>query len=322
MNELMAKCMERAQALTRAYSEKYYAATDAICGGGTPPPPPNISMPQYAPSAREGILADVESLPARKIIEAAARAGTKGTTSIGGQEISYDFTGVGDLQQQAIGLEAQRRSADAIAAMGLDIQRRYGKQYNLEQLARIKEADPVGFEMRQELGRTTLEQLAKGSELTEAQAKQAEESVRGAQAARGNVLGPANIAQEALAKFDMGQRMLLQRQHAAQAYVMGQPITAQYGMMGGAQQGAAMFAPQQMQQGLAQNPNAMAMGTQFATQNYGTQMQGAMSAYNTQVSNTSNPWMEALGMVTGVVAQGAGGWAMGRAMRPPAPTKV
>ena len=73
---------------------------------------------------------------------------------------------------------------------------------------------------------------------------------------------------------------------------------------------------------VAQNPNAMAMGTQFATQNYGTQMQGAMSAYNTQVSNTSNPWMEALGMVTGVVAQGAGGWAMGRAMRPPAPTKV
>ena len=317
MNDMMAHCMKQARTITAAYRNRYWAATDATNKGTPPPPPP---APDYSGAAREGILTDIEALPARKIIEAAARAGTRGMVDIGGKQVNFDFTGVGDLQQQEIDLEAQRRSADAIAAMGLDIQRRYGKEYNLEQIARIKEADPVGYEMRQELARTTLEQLAKGSELTEAQAKQAEESVRGAQAARGNVLGPANIAQEALAKFDMGQRLLTQRMHAAQSYVMGQPLTAQYGTISGAQQGAAMFAPQQMRQGIAQNPNAMQMGAQFVAQNYGTQVQG----YQAQLANTTNPWMEGLGMIAGISGQALGGYmqgkAMGTALRPPAPT--
>lgn len=304
MNDLMKQCERAAQSIVAAYGERFWAARDAV-NKGTPPP-----APDYAEANREGIETDIKTLPARKIIESLAKSGGKGRVKIGDEYIDVDFTGFGDLDQLGIDLEAMRTSADAIAAMNLDIQQRYGEQMNLEQLKRIKEADPVGYELRQKLAETTLEELSAGRELGEGAARQVEQSVRGAQAARGNVYGAANIGQEALAKFDAGQRLLTQRMSQAQAYALGTPITAQYGAISGAQQGAANFAPMQLQQGIAQNPNAGAQAAQFASSNYSTYVQG--------LQNQSNPWMEGLGMVAGVAAQGVGGhfagMAMGKAM--------
>ena len=309
MNKLMDQCMEAAKRITAAHKERYWAAADATCKG-TPPPAP--AAPDYAAATREGVVVDIESLPARKIIEAAAKAGTAGTTSVGGKQISYDFSGVGALDQQKIELEGMRASADAIAAMSLDIQQRYGGDMNIEQLKRIKEADPVGWEVRQQLAQTTLEELSAGRELGAAAAHQVEQSVRGAQAARGNVYGAANIGQEALAKFDAGQRLLTQRMSQAQAYALGTPITAQYGAISGAQQGAAQFAPMQLNPGIGLNQNAGAQGAQFAMGSYQQQSQN----YATQLANTSNPWMEGLGMLAGVGAQAAGGYFGGLGSRP------
>jgi len=300
-NKLMDQCMEAAKQITAAYKDRFWAAADAV-NKGTPPPAP--AAPDYAAANREGAIADIETLPARKIIEAAAKAGTAGTTSIGGKQIAYDFTNVGDLDQQKIELDGMRASADAIAAMSLDIQQRYGGDMNIEQLKRIKEADPVGWEVRQQLAQTTLEELSAGRELGAGAGKQVEQSVRGAQAARGNVYGAANIGQEALAKFDAGQRLLTQRMSQAQAYALGTPITAQYGAISGAQQGAANFAPMQLQQGIGQNANAGGQAAQFAMGSYQQQSQN----YATSVANTSNPWMEGLGMLAGVGAQAAGGY--------------
>ena len=300
MNDLMKQCERAAQSIVAAYGARVWAARDAVTKG-TPPP-----APAYAAAHREGIATDIKTLPARKIIESLAKSGGKGRVKIGDEYIDVDFTGFGDLDQLGIDLEAMRTSADAIAAMNLDIQQRYGEQMNLEQLKRIKEADPVGYELRQKLAETTLEELSAGRELGEGAARQVEQSGRGAQAARGNVYGAANIGQEALAKFDAGQRLLTQRMSQAQAYALGTPITAQYGAISGAQQGAANFAPMQLQQGIAQNPNAGAQAAQFASSNYSTYVQG--------LQNQSNPWMEGLGMVAGVAAQGVGGHCAGMAM--------
>ena len=300
MNDLMKQCERAAQSIVAAYGERFWAARDAV-NKGTPPPPPD-----YAAANREGIETDIKTLPARKIIESLAKSGGKGRVKVGDEFIDVDFTGFGDIDQLGIDLEAMRTSADAIAAMNLDIQQRYGEQMNLEQLKRIKEADPVGYELRQKLAQTTLEELSAGRELGEDASRQVEQSVRGAQSARGNVYGSANIGQEALAKFDAGQRLLTQRMSQAQAYALGTPITAQYGAISGAQQGAANFAPMQLQQGIAQNPNAGAQAAQFASSNYSTYVQG--------LQNQTNPWMEGLGMLTGVAAQAAGGHFAGRAM--------
>ena len=297
MNDLIKQCERAAQSIVAAYGERFWAARDAV-NKGTPPP-----APDYAEANREGIETDIKTLPARKIIESLAKSGGKGRVKVGDEFIDVDFTGFGDIDQLGIDLEAMRTSADAIAAMNLDIQQRYGEQMNLEQLKRIKEADPVGYELRQKLAQTTLEELSAGRELGEDASRQVEQSVRGAQSARGNVYGSANIGQEALAKFDAGQRLLTQRMSQAQAYALGTPITAQYGAISGAQQGAANFAPMQLQQGIAQNPNAGAQAAQFASSNYSTYVQG--------LQNQTNPWMEGLGMLTGVAAQGVGGWAAG-----------
>jgi len=299
MNDLMKQCEKAAQGIVAAYRQRFWAASDAV-NKGTPPPPPD-----YAAANREGIETDIKTLPARKIIESLAKSGGKGQVKVGDELIDVDFSGYGDLDQQKIDLEAMTTSADAIAAMNLDIQQRYGEDMNLEQLKRIKEADPVGWELRQKLAQTTLDELSAGRELGDAASRQVEQSVRGAQASRGNVYGAANIGQEALAKFDAGQRLLTQRMSQAQAYALGTPITAQYGAISGAQQGAANFAPMQLQQGMAQNPNAGGQAAQFASSNYSTYVQG--------MANQSNPWMEGLGMVAGVAAQGVGGHYAGAA---------
>ena len=97
-------CLELAKQITESYRKRFWAAADAICKGT--PPPPNI--PDYAASTKAGILADVTTLPARKQIEAASRAGTKGSATIGDEVVDFDFTGIGDLDQQVTLLEGQK----------------------------------------------------------------------------------------------------------------------------------------------------------------------------------------------------------------------
>tara|TARA_R110000824_G_scaffold77233_6_gene195397 strand:- start:3255 stop:4430 length:1176 start_codon:yes stop_codon:yes gene_type:complete len=79
-----------------------------------------------------------------------------------------------------------------------------------------------------------------------------------------------------------------------QGYAFGQPLSAQFGMMQGAQRGATPYAPLTPQAGMGMGQmygqNAQLMGS-----NYGTQA----SLYSSQLANTSNPWMQGLGFVGG-----------------------
>ena len=285
-------CIELAKQITQSYSDRFWGARDAV-NKGTPAPPPT---PDYAASTRAGILADVTTLPARKQIEAAAKAGTAGSVNIGGENVSFDFTGIGDLDQQVTLLEGQRRSADTMAQVALDIQKKYGADFLDESLKRIEQSDPTGTKVRKRLAEITLAELEKGTQLSDEEVRFAEQSFRRSATARGaSMIGTAPAIQETLAQYNMGRQLLGERMNMARSY-MGMPQTAQFGQVAGAQQGAAPFMAQQLQQGIGQNPNAMAAGAGFATNVFGTQA----SIYGTQMQHHSDPMETVLGGLASV----------------------
>ena len=298
-------CLELAKQITESYRKRFWAAADAICKGT--PPPPNI--PDYAASTKAGILADVTTLPARKQIEAASRAGTKGSATIGDEVVDFDFTGIGDLDQQVTLLEGQKRSADTMAQVALDIQKKYGADFLDESLKRIEQSDPTGTKVRKRLAEITLAELEKGTQLSDEEVRFAEQAFRRSATARGaSMLGTAPAIQETLAQYNMGRQLLGQRMNMARSY-MGMPQTGQLGQVAGAQQGAAPFMAQQLQAGIGQNPNAMAAGAGFATNVYSTQA----SIYGTQMTQRTDPMGTVLGGLAGV-ATGALAGPMGALM--------
>jgi len=293
------QCLNIAKKITESYRNKWWAAADAV-NKGTPPPP---ATPNYAEANREGIIADVESLPARKAIEAAAKMGGHGQVTIGDRTIDYDFRGISDLDQQVGNLEGFSRSADTMAQTALDIQKKYGAQFADEALKRIEESDPTGFKVRKRLAEMTLAELEKGTQLSDEEVRVAEQTFRRSATARGgSMLGTAPAMQETLSQYNMGRRLLGDRMNMARAY-MGMPQTAQFGQVSGAQQGAAPLMGQQLQQGMGVNPNAGALGTGFASNIYSTQA----SIYGTQMANQSDPFGAVLGGVAKIGMTGLAG---------------
>lgn len=299
------QCLEIAKRITKSYGDRWWAARGAL-NKGTPPPPP---VPDYSKSTREAILTDIETIPARKAIESAARFGTSGSVTIDGRTVDYDFTGIGDLDQQVMELEAQKRSADTMAQTALDIQKKYGSEFMDQALQRIEQSDPVGFKVRKRLAEITLSELEKGTQLSDDEVRFAEQAFRRSNAARGGAaLGTSSAIQETLAQYNMGRQLLGERMNMARA-LTGMPQTAQLGQVAGAQAGAAPFMAQQLQRGIGVNPNAAALGAQFATNVYGTQSQ----IYQAQLSQRSDPWGMVLGGLTNIgmtAATGAIGGAL------------
>ena len=293
------QCLKLAKEITQAYRNHWWAAQDAVCKGTPPPPPP----PNYAEATREGVLVEIETLPARKTIEAAAKFGHKGSLQIGGKTVNYDFEGISDLDQQVVNLESQKRSATTMAQIALDIQKQFGTEFMDESLKRIEESDPVGFKVRKRLAETTLAELEKGTSMSDDEIRFAQQSFRRASGARGGAqLGTAPSMDEAFQQYGMGRRLLGERMNMARSYV-GLPQTGQLGQVAGAQAGAAPFMPQQLS-GLGINPNAGQMGAQFAQQSYSTQ--GAL--YRAQLENRSDPMGAILGGVSklGMMYMGQG----------------
>jgi len=300
MNKLFLECLKSAENLVSDYRRRYWAATDAICGSSSPPPPP---PPDYAKASKEGIFADIESMPARKEIEAAAKMGSSGAVQVGDRSVSYDFTGIGDLDQQVTELQARSNSAESMAQMALDIQKNYGSKFLDEALTQIEQSDPVGFQIRKKLADKTLEQMEAGMSLTDEEQRFAEQSFRRASAARGGpMLGDASAIGEAFQEFGMGRNLLNQRMNMAARYT-GMPQTAQFGQTAGAQQGAAPFMPSGLQLGLGVNPNAGAQSAGFASNVYGTQG----SIYGAQLANQSDPFGSILGGIAGMGMTALGG---------------
>lgn len=277
-----------------------------------PPPPP---APNYAAATREGVTADIETLPERRMVEQAARLGRRVTLPSGRV---VDFTGMGEAELAREQARINAETAGLTAQAMLGVQEQYGAKFTEQALKRIEEADPTGFKARRRLAETVLGELELGSKLTPQEESQVAQQIRGAQAARGNVLGPAASTQEVLGQYELGQKLKQQRLSNVAAYVMGQPLTAQYATLSGAQEGTAPWRPTAYAPGTMLAPGAGQAGAQFAANIYGQQagiwgqqLGYQQNLYQTQAS-IPNPWMQGFGILAGAGSSLGGASLMGR----------
>ena len=135
-------------------------------GKSTPAQPP---APDYSEATREGVYADIETLPTRRKIERAARLGESVTyADKDGQEVTADFTGLGDVEltsEEARGLAA---IAPELSQAQLDNLITYGPQFIAAQREQMQQMDPEGFALREQFtsrlrgGEGTAEELVGG----------------------------------------------------------------------------------------------------------------------------------------------------------------
>lgn len=259
-----------------------------------PPPPP----PDYAAANRAGIMADIETLPVRRQIELAAKLGQRGSYTLDGKQYSYDFTSQGDAEfakQQAV---TARQTAMDGAQNLLDIQEKYGQRFLDTSREQLKASDPIGFALREDLGRRVSGQLGAGGSVTDSERRGVSQNVRAVQTRLGNTNGVAAGVQEALSQTDYQRGIEQQRLGNAGAFLAGTTPLSQFGQLQSAGVGAAPYMATGVN-AIGQNANAGQMGTQFAANVYGTQG----SIYSAQLqaqASQGNPWMQGLGIVAGV----------------------
>jgi hypothetical protein len=203
-----------------------------LCGNDPPDP---------AKGYVAGIHADLESLPARRLIEAMARLGEAGyvdlPTGRGNRTTRqyYDFTGLGEADYMA-------QYGEQMTEQLLAIQREFGPQYVEQRLAELERSDPEGAAMRRRLwgnikagveaGPTdrpgaealqaqVLAELEAGSRLTDAEMQDVSQGALGVQTSRGNWLGNAAASQEAGAVNAAGEAKKTSAQQAALAFLTG-----------------------------------------------------------------------------------------------------
>lgn len=263
-----------------------------------PPPPPAPEAPNYAAANAAAIEADIRSLPARKQVENLAKLGGKGEVEVpkydkdgeltGYDKISVDFEGKSDVEVAREFAKFQREEADINAESQLALNKKYASEYTSEAKRQLRELDPEGVALREQLGRSLATELSAGTGLTPEEERQVTQSVRGAQVARGNIYGGAPIAQEAISRYGAGVQRQQQRMANVQSYLGLNPIVAQAGGLSALQQGAAPYSPTPIPQGVNVNPAAGQVGTNFALGVYGNQTSqyNAMLDYNASIYNT------------------------------------
>lgn len=220
------------------------------------------------------------------------------------EAVEADFAGISDIEQSIAVARAQLDFLPEAAQAKLDLQAEFGEKFINQQLSLLQAADPVGFEIRRQMGESILSE-GFGFNLSESQRSEVEQAARSAQAARGNLFGAAPAAAEALQVGDAAFRLRQQRLANAAAFLSGETPQAQFGQISNAQQGAAPAGSFSLIPGVGPNPNAGAIGAQFASNIYGQQSQ------NYAVGLQNDPWQSLLGSVSQVglnlVAQGAFG---------------
>ena len=132
--------------------------------------PPQPEAPNYAEANREGIYADIETLPTRRKIEAAARLGQRveyDDPSTGEARVA-DFTGFGDMQLTEQEMDAALNLIPTMSQAQLDNLTEFGPQFVKEQREQLRQMAPEEFDLREEFatrlrgGERTAEELASG----------------------------------------------------------------------------------------------------------------------------------------------------------------
>jgi hypothetical protein len=238
-----------------------------------PPDPPD-----YAAATREGVEADIDSLPLRKLIESAARQGTKVTyTDMDGKEKTVDFTGFGDIDESRKELDFAEESADRMAKSALNLQQKYGTDFVMQRLKELELSDPQFRKVRDALGKAALEDVELGYKLAPGMRDEVQQASRAAQMARGNYSGAAPAAEEAFEVGNAAFRLRQQRLANAASYLSGTTPVAQFGQIAGAQQGASPFQPMGIRSGIGLDPNAGARSLGLAQGVYNNQFQDYMN---------------------------------------------
>jgi hypothetical protein len=206
------------------------------------------------------------------------------------------------LPQMIAAEESYRNSLDPARVQGQQgLQRQFGpEQYRL-MLDALKQIDPTGQQVREKLGAEVSKGLEEGTALDPAFASQVEQSVRQAQAARGNTQGNAPASAEALFKGKAALDLYNTRLAQAGSFLAGATPEQQLSVIPG-------VTPDRSSQYV--NPNAGYQGQQFGLQNY----QNQLAAYQASGSQ-GNPWATALGGA-------ASGAALGTAVYPGVGTAV
>lgn len=267
--------------------------------------------PDYAAANREGIMADIETLPLRRMIEQAAKLGTKieYKDPSTGEMRSADFTGMGDVDLSQKLIDFSVSAADKLAAGQLATDQKYGVDFVEQRRKELQAADPEGFAIREQMGKSILDDIMAGKGLDDQMRAEVVEAERGAQAARGNILGQSSGAAEAMEVGNAGFRLWQQKLANAASFINGSTPVAQFSGLTNAQQGASPFNAMSPVAGSNLNPNAGAMGWQAATQSWNMQFQ--KNAYEQQ----NNVWNQLFqtGLDMSVAAAGAfSGAAAGR----------
>ncbi len=258
--------------------------------------------PDYAAATREGIMADIETLPLRRLIETASKAGAKVeyTDPRTGETKTADFAGLGDADLSRIALDFAVESSDKLAAAQLAQSEKYGVATVEQRRKELAASDPEGWAMREEMGATILDQLKQGSALDDTTKAQVTEAERAGAAARGNILGASSAAAEAMTVGDAGFRLFQQRLANAAAFMQGTTPQAQFSAIGG----QTAMTPMGMQQGTTINPGAAANGWNAAAQKWG--MGFAAEQYEFQNSPLTKMYDTFLAMVASTGGVGAG----------------
>lgn len=254
------------------------------------------------------------------------------------------FEGMGDREVALAQASALLDTNDEAARRQLALRQELGVDTVLQTIEELKAADPEGYQARKDLQAKLIENLnsgdsaqvdprlaaaledvageyALGSTLDAGTRKEVEQGMRSGQAARGNILGNAAAAAEAMEIGTAGENRKQQRlsnlvnlatqvdntkyardqQNMSNVsnFVLGNPITNQFASLQGAQQGAVAYNPINYST-TGQNPNAGAQGTQFALGNYGNVWDSSQAGVN--------PWMATLG---GAATGAAAGFAVG-----------
>lgn len=303
-------------------------------GGGDAPAPPD-----YAAANKAAIDADISTLPLRRAIEASAKLGKPITYTDPqtGQTQTFDFTGLGDA-------DTSGENADKMAAVMLDIQKKYGPEFIKQANEQLKLADPQGTaardslynEIMARLGQPVdspvadsleaqiLKELQAGADLDGDVMREMDQYLIGQQLERGGSYGKADEFQRASNIGQAADARRSQRQQKAAAFLAGgfgkdernyrksQQDMANLSSFMAGQTPTAQF----QQLSGAQNAAApFVAGAPGPTLNPNAGPMGAQYAqgvWQTQAniaSQQANPWLQGLGLglkAVGTVA-GAGG---------------
>lgn len=197
--------------------------------------------------------------------------------------------------------DIQKQQAPQMAQLNLGLQQQYTPGLIDVALNAVKQADPTGFAIREQLGKQVSGDLAAGGALTPEETMRAQQDIRAGQVQRGVGTGWGDVISEA-SQLNLDQFAREQaRQAAARAFMQGRSPLDEFGAVNIAGRTVPMESPNVSGFALqpAQTGQLLSTGMQSANmlrQNIESQNEAAMQQwqYQQQQANQPNPFLEGL----------------------------